>query len=392
MDAPFDGLPGLLSADGSPVDIAQQAVELGGDFLGVDHGHFVRIVPELDHWEAVASTDEADGPFPTGTVLDLQTTFCSRAVEEDSSYMFGEESSTSLERGDNWSCYISTPVKIDGELYGTVCFANKSSEKTTFDQTEQAFVDCLSEILAQKITTNERNIQLRSRNRLLGILSRVLRHNFRSDMTVVRGYVDVLRERIDDPGSEMETLESTIEDVIPLTNKSWELKQIAQADVSFTEQSVTDQLQRAVEEVTNEYPHLSVQTTAPEEVTLISTSTIEFIFYELLENVARHAGSNPSCKVTVEEDPEEVRVTIADDEPGISEHSKEVLEGEPETDLSHGSGLGLWIVWWTVSIHDGWIDAPLRDDGAEISVVLPRPTANDSLIESSVEEDVHAAD
>jgi hypothetical protein len=55
---------------------ARTAVELGRRYLGVDNGHLTRIDEDTDYWEAIVSTDPADGNFPPGLELDLGTTYC----------------------------------------------------------------------------------------------------------------------------------------------------------------------------------------------------------------------------------------------------------------------------------------------------------------------------
>jgi K+-sensing histidine kinase KdpD len=121
-----------------------------------------------------------------------------------------------------------------------------------------------------------------------------------------------------------------------------------------------------------------------EEVTLSASPTIETAIHELLENVARHATPNPVCEITVDGDVEEVRVTVTDNGPGLPEPDRSVLRGESETSLSHGQGVGLWIVRWVVTSHDGSIETTVTDTGTTITMIFPRITANDKLIEASV--------
>lgn len=60
----------------------ERALWLGAAYLDVDNGHLTRIDPEMDHWEVIASTDPDGGRVPTGLVVELQETYCRRAIEE----------------------------------------------------------------------------------------------------------------------------------------------------------------------------------------------------------------------------------------------------------------------------------------------------------------------
>ena len=65
-------------------------------------------------------------------------------------------------------------------------------------------------------------------------------------------------------------------------------------------------------------------------------------------------------------------VTVADDGPGIPENTVEVLARGEETQLTHGDGLGLWLVYWVVSLLGGSIevDTP-TSGGTRIRLTLP---------------------
>jgi len=60
---------------------AQEALNLGAEYLGAENGHLTRINTETDHWEALVSTDSLEGRFPPGLKLDLGTTYCRRTIE-----------------------------------------------------------------------------------------------------------------------------------------------------------------------------------------------------------------------------------------------------------------------------------------------------------------------
>ncbi|PSQ47632.1 hypothetical protein BRD19_09035 [Halobacteriales archaeon SW_7_65_23] len=76
--------------------------------------------------------------------------------------------------------------------------------------------------------------------------------------------------------------------------------------------------------------------------------------------------------VTVEAVPNAAEVRIADDGPGLDEAEREVLATGTETPLIHGSGLGLWLVYWIVSRHDGDIETETTSDGTTMTLSVPR--------------------
>ncbi|MFB6126772.1 MAG: ATP-binding protein [Halolamina sp.] len=381
----FHQIRDLLEADVSVAEAAEHAVEIGAETLGVDHGYFTRIVPQLDHWEAVASTDDADGPVPVGEVLNLQTTFCRHVVDDGGTFVLGEGEGDASDRDGEWTCYITTRIEVDGELYGSLCFADSSGRKRTFEESDRAFVECLTGVLGQKITLNEREITLSNRNQLLEVLSRVLRHNFRNDLTLVQGHVGALVSAAADLGIETDALESTVERLLSLTQKSRELHEIAQAEPRFAERQIMEMVEGVRRAFAAEYPHATVRLTAPEGVTLTALPTVETAVRELVENAVTHAGPYPVCDIAVEARPDDVRITLTDNGPGLPTQDRKVLEGGSETALSHGSGVGLWIVRWVMNSHDGSVTASVADGGTEIVLTLPRPMENADLIAATAD-------
>jgi PAS domain S-box-containing protein len=67
-----------------------------------------------------------------------------------------------------------------------------------------------------------------------------------------------------------------------------------------------------------------------------------------------------------------VEISIADNGPGLPADEQEVLSKGVETSLIHGSGLGLWMVYWIVDTHDGTIETTVTPEGTTISVTLPQ--------------------
>lgn len=66
----------VMNRDSSFEVKAEQALELGRAYLGVENGHLTKIDTQSDYWEAIVSTDPPSGAYPAGLTLDLQTTYC----------------------------------------------------------------------------------------------------------------------------------------------------------------------------------------------------------------------------------------------------------------------------------------------------------------------------
>ncbi|MDY6775801.1 MAG: ATP-binding protein, partial [Halobacteria archaeon] len=56
----------------------------------------------------------------------------------------------------------------------------------------------------------------------------------------------------------------------------------------------------------------------------------------------------------------------------------EVLRNGEETSLLHGSGLGLWFVYWILRMVGGNIEIDDTDTGSRVSLLVPVPERESS--------------
>ncbi|MFW6045628.1 MAG: sensor histidine kinase, partial [Natronomonas sp.] len=107
---------------------------------------------------------------------------------------------------------------------------------------------------------------------------------------------------------------------------------------------------------------------------LVETEDLPRAIEELVENAIIHNDRRtPSVTITVEAGDEMVRITIADDGPGIPDEEAGVLLGDRDIEpLYHGSGLGLWLVHWIVHRSDGTLTFEKTDHrGSRVTIGLP---------------------
>nr|WP_245742125.1 ATP-binding protein [Natrinema salaciae] len=77
-----------------------------------------------------------------------------------------------------------------------------------------------------------------------------------------------------------------------------------------------------------------------------------------------------------------MRLVVADDGPGIPPAETDVVTGETDvTQLTHSSGLGLWLVRWVVDSYDGSVsvsESPPGGSRVEIALEAAPPASTDA--------------
>jgi K+-sensing histidine kinase KdpD len=95
-----------------------------------------------------------------------------------------------------------------------------------------------------------------------------------------------------------------------------------------------------------------------EGVVIQNGSLLQLAIDEALENAVVHNDSDhPHVEVTVRQPPDstDVLIEIADNGPGIPDEEWNVISSGRETPLAHGSGIGLWLMYWTLTALGGTV-------------------------------------
>ncbi|OAQ52201.1 hypothetical protein HTG_11310 [Natrinema mahii] len=222
--------------------------------------------------------------------------------------------------------------------------------------------------------------QRKEREQYLQVLNRVLRHNLRNDLTVVIGYAELLRERLDDPelAAAADTLRETATDLADTSEKTRAIQYALDRDGDLEPIDVAATVTETIEGLDPDDATISVSTA--DDPSAWADPGLGLVVENLVENAIRHAGPEPTVEVSVAREDCRVRLAVADDGPGIPPAEIDVVTGETDiTQLTHSSGLGLWLVRWMVDNYGGSVS--FRESalgGSRVEIALePAPSPAD---------------
>ncbi|WP_251327984.1 histidine kinase N-terminal 7TM domain-containing protein [Haloplanus pelagicus] len=221
---------------------------------------------------------------------------------------------------------------------------------------------------------------LRQQQRL-EVLNRVLRHNIRTETNVIHGHAAQFS------GESAETIKRRAFRVAELGRKGREAIELFDAVREEADPVSLDLLLvEAVTAVREEYSEATIDLQRPETDVAVA-GILETAFANLIENAAQHnVGDDQHVRITVRRADDHVSVEVADDGPGIDTQETKTLERGSETALTHGSGLGLWIVKWATDIADGDVEFGENEPtGTVVTVTVPilaRPADRSDAAES----------
>jgi PAS domain S-box-containing protein len=216
----------------------------------------------------------------------------------------------------------------------------------------------------------------RERERYLQVLNRVLRHNLRNDLTVVLGLAEDVTESADDESvaATARKLRTVAAGLVDLSEEARQIEALLGRDPVDDETLALDRIVTdLIEDAGETYPGASLSLSTTAEPTVRGDDRLTVALAQLVENAIQHNDGDPHVDVRVGVDDDHATVAVADDGPGIPPDEYAVVTGDREaSQLTHTSGLGLWLVRWAVDGCHGTVAFAEREGGGSVvTVELP---------------------
>lgn len=196
------------------------------------------------------------------------------------------------------------------------------------------------------------------RRQRIEVLNRILRHNVRNDLDVVLAHTNSITD--DDIRS---NIRRTLQSTLRLCSKARDAEEVMSAVATAPEAFDLFTLAMAVaEEFRSGEPSGNI-TVEGDDVQIIShEQVVRQVLHELVENAVKHSDNDaPIVHITVREQNDSTEIVVADNGPGIPDLEQGALSDGKETQLKHGTGIGLWFVNWAVTQLGGELEFDKND-------------------------------
>lgn len=366
----FRDLYRLASADLDSGEKIEAAVDIGRQRLDLDYGV---LSYTGDGQYEIVETNITTGKYAPGSVTDLDTTWCRHVVSERELLAFADAETTTFRddvarEATGLQCYIGTPVIVDGEIYGSLCYSSDGPRTVEFDESEEQFVTLLGQWVSREIERTKHHHELRRQNDRLDEFAGVVAHDLRNPLAGAMGYTEIALERttgevndfLQQVDQSLNRMESLIGECLVMAKQGTDVGDREQLELAAVAEAAWNTV-----------------TTDGAEITIEAESTIhadegrlQRLFENLFRNVVEHC--QPGVSVTVAD--RESGFSVADDGPGLPSKVQAALESNDPDNIKE-LGLGLLIVQRIVAGH-GWdLAVAASDDGTtfEISGVNRAP-------------------
>lgn len=268
---------------------------------------------------------------------------------------------TTLEAGEKWDEEVVNERK-SGEQYHaqqTIAPINKNGTVT-------AYVAIQTDI-SDRIELEER----------LSVVNRILRHDIRSAVSVIRGNAELALNSHGDVDVMLETIRTEANRLHRIGENTRYVESVwGDAEKQTQVVDLAEIVPANAHGCRNEYPEAKVTFDVPDSAPVWAPKSLDEALSELCSNAVVHNDAEKArVAITVTYPPgeDEATIAVADNGPGIARAEVDPLEQGLESSLEHSSGLGLWVVHWIVEASGGELEFAENDPkGSIVRIRLPK--------------------
>ena len=219
---------------------------------------------------------------------------------------------------------------------------------------------------------------------VLGVMNRVLRHNLRNSLTAIEGYAERLEREETDESHEaaLQAIQDRASKLRQTSEKAKDIRALFRR--RRAEQTIeVAQVVAFIDEVANDFPEASIEYAieTDDKQRIRNGSLLQVAIEEAIENAVVHNDQEqPVIEVLITDCPstDEIKIQIEDNGPGISPSEWDVIFDGEETSLIHGSGIGVWLMYWTLTALGGTLELTNSGpNGSIITLSVPTKTSKE---------------
>lgn len=216
------------------------------------------------------------------------------------------------------------------------------------------------------------------RDQVLQVLDRVLRHNIKHAVMTISGFATELEAGVDEHSdrSALAQIQSAAADLESISNRIgpvFELFRGSYESAPWPVGSLLDTITAGNEAFAD--ADITVDCQAPTDELVTNGKIVSIALTEAIENgIIHNDQETPAVEITMRAgpDPPRLHVTVADNGPGVPEEEWNIVQSGVEEPLSHATGIGLWLIYWTITAVGGKVTLSENEPhGTVVKIEIP---------------------
>lgn len=207
-------------------------------------------------------------------------------------------------------------------------------------------------IIQEDITQEQINHQI------IDVLNRILRHNLRTSINVIEGYTDLL-ENTENYSTQKKSIKTIRNRINSMKKTSEKMKKVRNIVNKYEESStlpVSD-----IEEIVNSYRKNNIifryDIESGEDAVIKNGTVFKIAFEEAINNAIQHNNKlTTELHLNIKKKNKILEVKLSDNNKYIPKSEWNIIKEGTETQLEHTDGIGLWILYWSITAIGGSIN------------------------------------
>ncbi|SFR32344.1 PAS domain-containing protein [Halogeometricum limi] len=351
-------------------------LQLGCDRLGVDYGFLIEVDEEADAFN-VAAMYGTHEKFHEGLSAPLRDTYCKHVVGSPSGFSIrdavAEGFADDPAYGSGLSCYLGSEVVVDGETFGTFCFADTTPRDDPFTDAEQTFAELMTEWVGYGLERRRAQAEIeatvekleRSNDRLERF-AYVASHDLTEPLRMVSSYVQLLERRYGDELDEdarefvdyavdgADRMREMIDGLLTYSRVDTQGNPLEPTEMDLVFDRTVSNLELAIEESDATVTADPLPTVRGDETQLLT------LLQNLVSNAVRYSGDDPPVvHVAADRRDDEWVFSVRDEgigmDPDRTDGIFQIFERLHTSAEYEGTGIGLAVCRSIVERHGGRI-------------------------------------
>lgn len=274
---------------------------------------------------------------------------------------FYEEFWETVLAGDTWEGRF-----INRRKSGDLFYAHATVEPITNDEGE----------ISQFVALQTEITDIEAMKQQLQTHDDILRHDLRTQLNLIMGYSKQLTDQLPGGSEHFEAIDKAVEKLLTTANKARALRTFLEHTEEPSQIDIVQEAEDAVSMMRDQFPDAEITINTPLSAMAIGVRELDRALEELIENAIVHSDqSPPEIHVTVTNRTETVKLTVADNGPGIPEMEYKHFETGRISPIEHGQGIGLDLVYWVTRRSGGRLSIEEHDpQGSIVRIELLKDT------------------
>ena len=337
-------------------------LEIGTEELGYPVGYLTRV--DGRHIEVLAAVGDHDR-LEAGMRSPVSDTYCQFSLADDTPSTLAVGDATTDDRYRSLGaytdlglrCYLGSTLYVDGEAYGSLCFADSEPRAPSAIEPQRPTVTALAQWVGYELERHQYELELQRQIERLEEFTSVVSHDLRNPLNIAQGRTELATAACDNEhlavvDTALDRMEAIIEDSLTLARQGQTVDEKEPIEIA-------DLLDRCWDVVDTTGADLRVV----DEFTVHGDpNRLAQVFENLFRNAVEHGEGDVTIRVgllavmytsTRADTDGTFGFYVEDDGPGVpADHREDVFE-PGETTRPDGTGFGLAIVKRIIEAH-GW--------------------------------------